>query len=129
MAARLGNGKTQAIIGRTTSCLGLGAAVLWLDDVVGSRSDSQSQTVMGDVVERYGSDWISRLQRDAAGKGENLVLVNQRLSSTDLAGQLISRAKKGHAPWRSCISQSFIQKTQLNLRWYPDHWQIPAERW
>ena len=118
------NGKTQAVIGRTTSCLGLGAAVLWLDDVVGSRSDSQSQTVMGDVVERYGSDWISRLQRDAAGKGENVVLVNQRLSSTDLAGQLISRAKKGQ-PWR-VVHIPIIHPENLAdcLKRYPDHWQV-----
>ena len=118
------NGKTQAVIGRTTSCLGLGAAVLWLDDVVGSRANSQSQTVMGDVVERYGSDWISRLQRDAAGKGENVVLVNQRLSSTDLAGQLISRAKKGQ-PWRVVhIPIIHPEDPAQCLRWYPDHWQI-----
>lgn len=118
------NGKTQAVIGRTTSCLGLGAAVLWLDDVVGSRADSQSQTVMGDVVERYGSDWISRLQRDAAGKGENVVLVNQRLSSTDLAGQLISRAKKGQS-WRVVhIPIVHPDDPAQCLRWYPDHWQI-----
>ena len=118
------NGKTQAVIGKTTSCLGLGAAVLWLDDVVGSRADSQSQTVMGDVVERYGSDWISRLQRDAAGKGENVVLVNQRLSSTDLAGQLISRAKKGQS-WRVVhIPVIHPEDPAQCLRWYPDHWQV-----
>ena len=79
---------------------------------------------MSDVVERYGSDWISRLQRDSAGKGENVVLVNQRLSSTDLAGQLISRAKKGQ-PWRVVhIPIVHPEDPAQCLRWYPDHWQI-----
>ena len=117
-------GKTQAVIGRTTSCLGLGAATLWIDDVVGSRADSQSPTVMADVVERYGSDWISRLQRDANGKGENVVLVNQRLSSTDLAGQLINRSRKGQA-WRVVhIPVTHPEDPAEVLKAYPDHWQI-----
>lgn len=121
------NGGTQAVIGRSTSCLGLGAAMVWIDDPVGSRADAMSPNVMDAVLESYGSDWISRLQRDAAGLGESLVLVNQRLSSTDLAGQIINRAKasRGGASWRVVhIPIVFPEDQALALNSYPDHWQI-----
>jgi len=79
---------------------------------------------MADVVERYGSDWISRLQRDANGKGENVVLVNQRLSSTDLAGQLINRSLKGHAWQVVHIPVTHPADPSDVLKAYPDHWRI-----
>lgn len=121
------HGSLQAVIGRTGSVLGLGASVLWIDDVVGSRADSMSATVMDATMEMYGSSWASRLQKDRSGKGESIVLVNQRLSSTDLAGQLINRAKargKG-TPWRVVhIPIVFPEKASETLNWYPDWWLV-----
>lgn len=120
------HGATQAIIGRSTSCLGLGAAVLWLDDVVGSRTASMSVNVMADVVEAYGSDWISRLQKDASGKGESVVLVNQRLSSSDLAAVLINRAKRGKgSPWTVVDIPIVHPDNPVDIvSRYPDHWKV-----
>ena len=121
------NAGTQAIIGRSTSCLGLGASRLYIDDCVGSRADSMSPNIMEQVIETFGSSWVSRLQRDNYGKGESILCINQRLSSTDLAAHLIQQGRRHEdsTPW-TVVHVPYVhpENRAEALNWYPDHWKV-----
>jgi len=92
-------GAEQAARGATSKVQGLGFGLGILDDACGGRPATQSSAHMEQIWSAYTSDWTSRGQLGASGKGNNLVVIEQRLSNQDLMQRIIDHenlaAKRG----------------------------------
>lgn len=128
------NAKEQLALSRDAALLGYTISGLVVcDDIAGSASDIESENTMESIMRTLNTDIMTRLTKDASGKGGSLVVIGQRLGPADPTGRMIDAAKlrernNEHVVPYTVVATPFLNPTLEEqariIGDFPDSWHV-----